>query len=52
MSFSSNDASSLCKSRVEDEDVGSRPTGCVCDFPIEEEWCFCLEFILFFGMKI
>uniref|UniRef100_A0A7N2MMD8 Uncharacterized protein n=1 Tax=Quercus lobata TaxID=97700 RepID=A0A7N2MMD8_QUELO len=27
MSFSLNDASSLCKSKVGDEDVGSRPTG-------------------------
>jgi hypothetical protein len=37
MSSSSNGTSSPCKSKVDGEVIGSRPTGCVFDYQSEEK---------------
>jgi hypothetical protein len=53
MSFSSNGTSSLYKSEVEGEAVGSSLTGCICNLPIKERMgCMALGLKWLYGRKM
>ena len=53
MSFSSNGTSSLYKSEVEGEAMGSILTGCICNLPIKERMgCMALGLKWLYGRKM